>query len=155
MVSQKGLRIDLKCRRQKAVGSNPTGPDTFHEWQYLFPPTTHSASNSQMLMTNFSNLRLVVSLPLTTYRIVSTPLGFCVLWVPWFHHIVPRLAAKLRFKLSSHQLVNSDTHLLLLVMRVQTPRRFLTKPLRSQVLGEILSFGLWMNKQGYRRPTVH
>ena len=35
------------------------------------------------------------------------------------------------------------------------PRRFLTNPLPSQALGDILSFGLWMNKQGYRHSTVH
>jgi hypothetical protein len=35
------------------------------------------------------------------------------------------------------------------------PRRFPTNPLHSQALGEILSFGLWMNKQGYRHSTVH
>jgi integrase len=31
----------------------------------------------------------------------------------------------------------------------------LTNPLHSPTLGEILSFGLWMNKQGYRHSTVH
>jgi integrase len=35
------------------------------------------------------------------------------------------------------------------------PRRFPTNPLHSQALGDILSFGLWMNKQGYRHSTVH
>ena len=35
------------------------------------------------------------------------------------------------------------------------PRRFLMNPLPSPALGDILSFGLWMNKQGYRHSTVH
>ena len=35
------------------------------------------------------------------------------------------------------------------------PRRFPTNPLHSHTLGEILSFGLWMNKQDYRHSTVH
>jgi integrase len=35
------------------------------------------------------------------------------------------------------------------------PRRILTNPLHSHELGDILSFGLWMNKQGYRHSTVH
>jgi integrase len=35
------------------------------------------------------------------------------------------------------------------------PRRFPTNPLHSPDLGDILSFGLWMNKQGYRHSTVH
>lgn len=52
---------------------------------------------------------------------MSTLLGFYVFWAPWFRHIVPRLVAKLRFKLSYHRLFSSDTHLLLLVKKVQTP----------------------------------
>ncbi|TSA43036.1 hypothetical protein D4R54_01630 [archaeon] len=35
------------------------------------------------------------------------------------------------------------------------PRRFLTNPLGSFPLGEIVSFGLWMQKQGYRTSTTH
>jgi hypothetical protein len=34
------------------------------------------------------------------------------------------------------------------------PRRFSTNPLGSFPLGEIVSFGLWMQKQGYRRSTA-
>ena len=35
------------------------------------------------------------------------------------------------------------------------PRRFLINPLGSFPLGEIVSFGLWMQKQGYRTSTTH
>ncbi len=35
------------------------------------------------------------------------------------------------------------------------PRRFLTNPLPPQSKGDIISYGLWMQKQGYRKSTIH
>lgn len=35
------------------------------------------------------------------------------------------------------------------------PRRISLNPLHSQAKGDIISYGLWMQKQGYRKSTIH
>ena len=54
--------------------SNPCGPATFHEWQYLFPSATHSASDRQLWMTDSFRFWLLVSLrPMEKLILSSAP----------------------------------------------------------------------------------